>query len=249
MPARFRSMPVMPAKSSCSDLPASSSRCARVMRIVRVEPSSRRKLDMAGADDRALELADLIALRQVGIEVVLAIEDAACADVRVDCRRRTSPPFARRPRSAPATCPATRCRQRSPACSVLRRIQCWRRRKSSSASRAARGLSRPMTRFPLHCRPTRWPAAYAMPIGRALKIRAERDQATLAEMRPDQLHADRQTIVKSARQRERWNAGEAGRNGEYVLLIHLDRIADLADRKCGARRGRRQQGIDRSRTR
>ncbi len=30
VPARFRSMPVMPAKSSCSDLPASSSRWARV---------------------------------------------------------------------------------------------------------------------------------------------------------------------------------------------------------------------------
>jgi hypothetical protein len=29
-PARLRSMPDMPWKSSCSDLPASSSRCARV---------------------------------------------------------------------------------------------------------------------------------------------------------------------------------------------------------------------------
>jgi hypothetical protein len=34
VPARLRSIPVIPWKSSCSDLPASSSRCARVMRIV-----------------------------------------------------------------------------------------------------------------------------------------------------------------------------------------------------------------------
>jgi hypothetical protein len=33
--------------------------------------------DLALADDRVLELADLVALRQVGIEVVLAVEDRA----------------------------------------------------------------------------------------------------------------------------------------------------------------------------
>jgi hypothetical protein len=33
-------MPDLPAKSSCSDLPASSSRCARVIRTVLVLPSS-----------------------------------------------------------------------------------------------------------------------------------------------------------------------------------------------------------------
>ena len=37
VPARFRSMPDMPWKSSCSDLPASSSRCARV-RFTRMAP-------------------------------------------------------------------------------------------------------------------------------------------------------------------------------------------------------------------
>ena len=42
VPARLRSMPVWPWKSSCSDLPASSSRCARVMPMVRVVPSSNR---------------------------------------------------------------------------------------------------------------------------------------------------------------------------------------------------------------
>ena len=34
--------------------------------------------DLALADDRLLELRDLIALRQVGIEIVLAVEDRPC---------------------------------------------------------------------------------------------------------------------------------------------------------------------------
>ena len=34
-------------------------------------------LDLAFADDRLLVLADLIALRQIGIEVVLAVEHAS----------------------------------------------------------------------------------------------------------------------------------------------------------------------------
>ena len=41
-------------------------------------------LDLALADDRLLVLADLIALRQVGIEVVLAVEDAAQVDRRLE---------------------------------------------------------------------------------------------------------------------------------------------------------------------
>ena len=40
-------------------------------------------LDLAFADDRVLVLADLIAGRQIGIEVVLAVEPADQVDVRV----------------------------------------------------------------------------------------------------------------------------------------------------------------------
>ena len=39
--------------------------------------------DLALADDRALVLADLIALRQIGIEVVLAVEDRIEIDLRL----------------------------------------------------------------------------------------------------------------------------------------------------------------------
>ena len=39
-------------------------------------------IDLALADDRLLVLADLVALRQVRIEVVLAVEDALEVDLR-----------------------------------------------------------------------------------------------------------------------------------------------------------------------
>ncbi|MNL36124.1 hypothetical protein D3C87_1581920 [compost metagenome] len=42
--------------------------------------------DLALADDRVLELRDLIALRQVGIEIVLAVEDRALVDLRLEAK-------------------------------------------------------------------------------------------------------------------------------------------------------------------
>jgi hypothetical protein len=67
------------------DLPASCSRCSRSMRTVKVEPSPARR-HLALADDRVLELADLIALRQVGIEVVLAVEARPQIDLRLEAQ-------------------------------------------------------------------------------------------------------------------------------------------------------------------
>ena len=40
--------------------------------------------DLALADDRVLVLADLIALRQIGIEIVLAVEHRAMIDLRLE---------------------------------------------------------------------------------------------------------------------------------------------------------------------
>ena len=39
--------------------------------------------DLAFADDRILELRDLVALRQVGIKIVLAVEQRALVDLRL----------------------------------------------------------------------------------------------------------------------------------------------------------------------
>src|ERR1700733_5590582 len=73
VPARFRSMPLAFARPSWSDFPASSSRRARHADSFHgavVEQDG----DRALADHGLLVLADLIALRQVGIEVILACE-------------------------------------------------------------------------------------------------------------------------------------------------------------------------------
>jgi hypothetical protein len=42
--------------------------------------------DLALADDRILVLGDLIALRQVGVEIVLAVEDRAVVDLRLEAK-------------------------------------------------------------------------------------------------------------------------------------------------------------------
>ncbi len=47
--------------------------------------------DLALADDRVLELRDLVALRQVRIEVVLAVEDGAIVDLRLQAGRCARP--------------------------------------------------------------------------------------------------------------------------------------------------------------
>ena len=54
------------------------------MPMVRVWSVGHHELYLAAADDGMIELADLIALRQVGIEVVLTVEVAAAADLGAD---------------------------------------------------------------------------------------------------------------------------------------------------------------------
>ena len=73
---------------SCIDLPASCSRCSRSMPTSmssnlpwRSGPTE--TIDLALADDRLLELRDLVALRQVRIEIVLPVEDRLVVDLRL----------------------------------------------------------------------------------------------------------------------------------------------------------------------
>ncbi|EJT84934.1 hypothetical protein PPS11_15306 [Pseudomonas putida S11] len=84
VPARFRSMPVEPLKSSCRLLPASSSRCARVYPDALDGAVFQGDIQVALADDRQVHLADLVALGQVRVEVVLAREHVALADLGID---------------------------------------------------------------------------------------------------------------------------------------------------------------------
>ena len=83
-PARLRSTKDMVGCRSCSDFPASCSRCSRSMPTVTVSPVGQIDDDLALAHDRRLVLADLVALRQVGIEIVLAVEHRFQIDPRLE---------------------------------------------------------------------------------------------------------------------------------------------------------------------
>ena len=88
----------------------------------------------------ASQLADLVALGQVGVEVVLAVEHVDAVERRADRQAELDRAFAPRPCSAPAARRAARYRPRSPACWAPRRRRCCCRRKSSIGWRAGCGL-------------------------------------------------------------------------------------------------------------
>ena len=73
-PERLRSTSEAAGCCSCSDLPASCSRCSRSMPTRTVSPSGMSTTNFALAHDRRFVLADLVALRQVRIEVILPVE-------------------------------------------------------------------------------------------------------------------------------------------------------------------------------
>ena len=84
VPARLRSMPVSPGRPSCK-------RLARVFFEVRARDADAPRaavvehdVDVPAGDDRQFVLADLVALGQVGIEIILAGEHRARRDPRAD---------------------------------------------------------------------------------------------------------------------------------------------------------------------
>ena len=81
-PERFRSIEVhslLSGRPSCRLLPASSSRCTRVMPI-RLGPLAAFDFDVAVFGQRLVVLRNLVALGQVGIEIVLAREDGCLVE-------------------------------------------------------------------------------------------------------------------------------------------------------------------------
>ena len=157
VPARLRSMPdhspglelrdVVPL---VHDLPASSSRWARVS-LTRCGAVADEELDRAALDDRRLVLADLVALGQVGIEIVLAREDRQRRDRRADGEAEAD-----RPLDGAAVEHRQRARQRQvdrprPACWARPRTRSTEPLKIFDRSRAAhasRCRSRPRSRAP-----------------------------------------------------------------------------------------------------
>ena len=137
VPVRFRSirLSALPATSSCMLLPASSSRWARMMPIFfgSKRPFGSLISKLAVVRERQIELADLIALGQVGIVILLAVPLRERGDLAVRAQRPSAGP-ARTPRdSSPAACRACRCRPGKSACSAARRISCCSRRTACSA--------------------------------------------------------------------------------------------------------------------
>ena len=82
-----RSRGPSPARPSCSDLPASSSMWTRVMPTRRAAPRAV-ELERPAGRERPIVLGDLVALRQVGIEVVLPREDRVGVDRAAERERR-----------------------------------------------------------------------------------------------------------------------------------------------------------------
>ena len=83
-PERLRSTSDIDGFWSCSDLPASCSRCSRSMPTRTVSPSGMSTDDLALADDRRFVLADLVALRQVRIKIVFPVEHRFEIDLRLE---------------------------------------------------------------------------------------------------------------------------------------------------------------------
>ena len=78
-----------------------------------------------------------------------------------------------------------------------------------------------------------------MPVGDLLILVGNVEQAVLAEVRADQLHADGQAVDLAARVRQRRNAGQVDADGVDIRQVHLHGVAGLfAELEGGARRGR-----------
>jgi hypothetical protein len=81
VPARFRSMPDWPMKSSCRVLLQMRAHQAHGLLLV-----AEVERHLAALHHGNLELADLVALGQVGVEVVLARKNALWRNVGAECQ-------------------------------------------------------------------------------------------------------------------------------------------------------------------
>ena len=222
VPARFRSMPDMPGKVLVQ-------RLARVLLEVRARDADRLRravlehdLDAAVCDDRQLVLADLIALRQVGIEVVLAREHRAARD-------RAARREAELDRHAHGLgvehgqhARITEIDEVRLRCSVRRRSASRRPRRSCSPSRVARG-SRGRSRFPNSSRRASGvrlghaavPVRDALIVMRGLEQRSFREAAARSSCKPTG-----RPPHEAARQRHRGQAREVRADRVDVVQVH-----------------------------
>ena len=142
-----------PDAATCTFFAASSSRCARVIPIVIVAVRGRHG-ELPVRAERLVVLADLVALRQVGIEVVLPVEDGAVGDRAVEREAELDALLDRPAVRQPAALQGTRGTPGRRSCSARRRSRCGNGRTSSSPSSAGRG-SPARSRVPSSSQPLR----------------------------------------------------------------------------------------------
>ena len=259
VPARLRSMPVRPWKSSCSDLAGVFFQVGARQAAPSCFAPSTHDVDAAALHHRHLVLADLVALGQVGVEVVLAREDRLRRDR--GAHRQTEADGAL---DRAAVHHRQRARQRQVDRAGLRvgrgaERGAARRRRSCCAWRAGRGSpgrSRPRSRgsaVAVGVRHVRSPAgARAWKSVACWNACATCSSRALVEVVADQLqahrHAAASTESEARRHAHAGQAGQARRQREDVGQVDRHRVVALLAELPGhawappARRSRRTAG-------
>ena len=216
-----------PLAPTWTSLAASSSRWTRWMRTSAEPPA---------AAQRLVVLADLVALGQVGIEVVLAVEDRARRELAAEREADHQPRSGSAPRvddrQRPGQAEADRAgvRVRRLAEGQLAAAEHLRARASWT------WISSPMTgsnvghrALPRHARRSRSPARARAP---------RRAVAVLAERRARELEADGSPSLRPAGDRDRRDPGQRHRHGAEVVEVHRERVVGLRAELEGDRRAR-----------
>ena len=203
-------------------------------------------LDLALADQRVVELADLIALRQIGVEIILAVEPRPvliCASSAMPVRTAWRMHSRFGTGSMPGIAASTRL-----TCAV--RLGAERGRGAGEQLGVGGDLGvdleadhdLPLAGFALDPERCDCVSHYHHFSGRAVNparssiASAGVQHALLVERLADELQAERQALpVEPAGHRHRRQAGEARRHREHVVQIHRQRIGRLlADAERGA---------------
>ena len=172
------------------------------------DPAALRRVevDPPAGGERLVELRDLIALRQIGIEIVLAGEDAGRGAPCSRARGRRAAPAGRLRRWAPAARPAGRGRPGRCSCWAARRTSCGSRRTSSCACFSWHVDLEADHRLPRHQRDLR-----VSGIERRSDAAAAASMPLVLEVRRDELAADRQAFAAADREGHRREPGEVDR--------------------------------------
>ena len=207
---------------------------------IATSPSGPGSSRLAAAAERLVVLADLVRLRQVGVEVVLAVEHGAVGDLAAEREAEPDRPLDRLP---------VRHRQRAREGKADRaRVRVLGR---AVAGRAAAEHLRPRAQLDVdleadHRLPGRRRGAHA-PVPRRHDVVADGllermpdpEQDVLGELRPDELQADGQPVRQAAGDVQARQAGHARRDRQDVGEVHRERVGRPGaerERDGGARR-------------